>query len=100
MNGEAYVRIYDDTSNLVDTPWYANGNTTGWQEWLFTASTPGNYKLVLGVREPEAYHSNHAVAYFDGNAMIGAAVPLPAAFWLFGTGLLGLLGIRRRMAAG
>ena len=29
-----------------------------------------------------------------------ALVLLPAAFWLFGTGLLGLLGIRRRMAAG
>jgi hypothetical protein len=29
-----------------------------------------------------------------------APVPIPAAVWLFGTGLLGLLGIRRKIKKG
>jgi len=34
-----------------------------------------------------------------GTLMTGAAVPLPAAVWLFGSGLLGLIGVGRRRAA-
>lgn len=34
-----------------------------------------------------------------GIAKIGAVVPVPAAVWLFGSGLLGLAGIARRKAA-
>lgn len=43
---------------------------------------------------------------FDGNALSGypyvtftPSVPVPAAVWLFGSGLLGLIGVARRKAA-
>jgi hypothetical protein len=32
----------------------------------------------------------------DGLLTVAQAVPLPAAFWLFGTGLMGLIGFSRR----
>jgi hypothetical protein len=34
-----------------------------------------------------------------GNLTVGSPVPLPAAVWLFGSGLLGLVGVGRRRAA-
>jgi hypothetical protein len=37
------------------------------------------------------------VLTFTGNA--GSAVPLPAAVWLLGSGLLGLAGVSRRRLA-
>lgn len=36
--------------------------------------------------------------YLDSVSMTQTAVPLPAAFWLLGSGVLGLLGIRRRIS--
>jgi hypothetical protein len=38
-------------------------------------------------------------AYFDNASMTVAAVPVPAAVWLFGSGLLGLIGVARRKKA-
>jgi hypothetical protein len=44
--------------------------------------------------------SNTIVLNADGSLTVGASgVPIPAAAWLFGSGLLGLLGIGRRKAA-
>jgi len=40
---------------------------------------------------------NPVWAVHDGN--VGAVVPVPAAVWLFGSGLLGLLGLARRKQA-
>jgi hypothetical protein len=43
--------------------------------------------------------------FADGSTMLnpmndpGASVPVPAAAYLFGSGLLGLIGLRRKMAA-
>jgi len=37
--------------------------------------------------------------YFDNASMTVAAVPVPAAVWLFGSGLLGLIGVARRKKA-
>ena len=41
---------------------------------------------------------NYAWAVHDGN-IAGVVVPIPAAVWLFGSGLLGLIGISRRKKA-
>ena len=37
-----------------------------------------------------------ALALFGLSSPAPAAVPLPAAVWLFGSGLLGLVGVARR----
>ncbi len=34
-----------------------------------------------------------------GNGSVPASVPVPAGFWLFGSGLLGMLGLRRKVQA-
>jgi hypothetical protein len=47
-----------------------------WNDWLTTAKT-GKYYIEY---EPAAV----------------AAVPVPAAVWLFGSGLIGLIGMARR----
>jgi hypothetical protein len=39
---------------------------------------------------------NGTLLSFTGNTASNTTVPLPAAAWLFGSGLLGLLGIGRR----
>lgn len=45
------------------------------------------------------YSSSSAKVWFD-NVTVGAgSVPIPAAVWLFGSGLLGLLGMSRRKRA-
>ena len=42
------------------------------------------------------FDNNYKWAVFEGNV---SAVPIPAAVWLFGSGLLGLIGITRRKKA-
>jgi len=37
--------------------------------------------------------------FADGSTQVSAPVPVPAAIWLLGSGLIGLVGIRRRMTA-
>ena len=40
--------------------------------------------------------SNELGAWVVHDGDVGAVVPVPAAIWLFGSGLLGLIGITRR----
>jgi len=50
----------------------------------------------------QSYILGTATVDASGNLSIagnGAAVPLPAAVWLLGSGLLGLFGVARRRAA-
>lgn len=61
------------------------------------ASTNTNVdQLVFTVRQPDA-----ASQALDTSAVwtVSAEVPIPAAAWLFGSGLIGLLGIARRKKA-
>ncbi len=67
---------------------------------LWFASTPGfgvtldgyfyNYKKF---KDP-AFAAQH-LSYGSGLDVVGSPVPVPAAAWLLGSGLLGLLGVRR-----
>ena len=38
------------------------------------------------------------ISYVDPNDVIGVVVPVPATVWLFGSGLIGLIGVARRKA--
>jgi hypothetical protein len=83
------------------------------------SATPYSDALTIGLSIPQGYAPLAAtsasqgftdgpftgvVAYFDigsGNSMYVtsvSAVPVPAAVWLFGSGLLGLIGVARRKA--
>lgn len=62
--------------------------------WLFYfGGDPGAHKTILKLGNSRA-----AWAVRDGDVLL-ATVPLPAAVWLFGSGLLGLAGMARRRTA-
>ena len=81
---------------LYDGPQYGSaGAPTQNQKWLL-ASTDGNGDGIMGI--PMAVGGPLAGMDINFSANL-TAVPVPAAFWLFGSGLLGLIGMGRRKAA-
>lgn len=84
--------------------WNGNGNTIN---WLTTTDTTVNNSLSLyryyydATVSPatELYGSidiNTDTGVVSYNAVSVSAVPVPAAVWLFGSGLMGLVGVARR----
>jgi hypothetical protein len=89
--------------------WYGGGDTTPAVTWVPSGGTSSsNFYLAT-----DATNNNNPAALADifnlGTASLSAsgvlsfaplaAVPLPAAVWLFGSGLLGLAGVARRRSA-
>ncbi len=97
----------------TDGPWNWNpitgGNTGNWNE-LLRATSPrnwrnGNFNLSLADDASEVWvafwldNGENDFSKFDNVVVTADAlvvVPVPAAVWLFGSGLLGLVGISRR----
>ncbi len=70
----------------------SNSNALGGTQklWYVTAGTPaGNTTRV-------AYTEEATVTLTSGGLTVAGVVPLPAAVWLLGSGLLGLAGVGRR----
>lgn len=59
----------------------------------FSGSTTGTFSSSEAVLMTQITHSGKGVTSFDAEM---SAVPIPAAFWLLGSGLVGLIGIKRR----
>jgi hypothetical protein len=65
--------------------------------WVFSFANDGSNTSIAGSVGNELKFDNMgAWAVHDGNI---SAVPVPAAMWLFGSGLLGLIGMARRKKA-
>ncbi len=68
-------------------------NSPGFAAWLFTggdaASNAGTWMVAWINASGKSPDLSHLSIY-------APAVPIPAAVWLFGSGLLGLIGIARR----
>jgi hypothetical protein len=121
--------IVDDVSNFGRSNWYAGGSGTpdvstnllgllaslGVQEsldnltdgiFIFNVSglTGIAYLLVGTPPRNDDYGPLTATGieqfYINGFNMAPAVTPIPAAIWLFGSGLLGLIGIERKTQAG
>ena len=56
------------------------------------------YALDMDVHVPAAFTSVPYSLHMEGT-INASAVPVPAAVWLFGSGLLGLVGVARRKKA-
>jgi len=63
----------------------------------FRTSTSGGSNYLSFGDQSNTGISDVDLAFYQ--ATIGTAVPVPAAVWLFGSGLIGLMGIARRKKA-
>jgi hypothetical protein len=92
VSSGTYNHLFDltDTSSYNSSFVTANGGT----------ATGAEAALAAGLADELAYFNIHTSAV-PGGEIRGflTAVPIPAAAWLFGTGLLGLIGIVRRKKA-
>jgi hypothetical protein len=79
---------------LYDGPLYGGaGKPLGTKVWML-ASTDGNGDGVMGI--PMAAGGPFAGFNWNFSAYAPTAVPVPAAAWLFGSGLMGLVAAARR----
>ncbi len=63
-----------------------NGNTVSGNEGNGVVLFEGNYSSLSWISTNENWYA----------FTVGSAVPIPAAAWLFGSGLIGLIGVARR----
>jgi hypothetical protein len=73
---------------------YTGGSLVG---GLTTGRVEGSFAGILGFGFGQSLLGQDFTGS-GGIAKVGAVVPVPAAVWLFGSGLLGLAGIARRRA--
>jgi len=78
-------------------PYGSAGAPTKNQVWML-ASADGNGDGVMGI--PMAAQGPFAGFNWNFSAFAPTAVPIPAAVWLFGSGLIGLVGAARRRRQG
>jgi len=92
---ELFVNIQTDTRYWTGTP-YRDVTGFYWQ-WSFV-KTPSTQDLLDGPFKTTLAggNSRYAWAVRDGRA----TVPVPPSIWLVGTGLVGLVGRRRKWAGG
>ena len=89
--GSVTFNLYND-SNLVAS--YTAG-TPSFSTDITSLTSTGSVTEIEAV----ITHSGSTMSSFDAN-VVQNPVPVPAAFWLLGSGLMGLIGIRRRVARG
>ena len=104
------VALYEN-SNLLDSLSY-EGDLPPFSEGTFLSGSDNNTDIISISRIPNGLDSNNNAADFQqgcitpGSVNIAgsgdcsvtsvSAVPIPAAAWLFGSGILGLVGFARR----
>ena len=91
----------DYTAVNEDTPTPATLNLTGSDWFILAISTDGGANwsgdtgvTIRGTNSYDVHFSDGSILEVDARV-----VPVPAAVWLFGSGLLGLVGVARRKAA-
>ncbi|WP_367359544.1 hypothetical protein [Syntrophus sp. (in: bacteria)] len=89
--GSVTFNLYND-SNLVAS---YTGDTPSFSTDIASLTSTGSITEIEAV----IIHEGSAMSSFDAN-VVQNPVPVPAAFWLLGSGLMGLIGIRRRGARG
>jgi hypothetical protein len=89
--------VNSDDSSLNATIWNtAIGSESGNFAGIGTLSTTQVADLLAGNLYVNIHSTNYASGELYGQILEAQVVPVPAAIWLFGSGLLGLVGLARR----
>ncbi|MHB8624346.1 MAG: VPLPA-CTERM sorting domain-containing protein [Sulfuricaulis sp.] len=77
---------------------FTNGNAMFVWDGIYGNSYTLNYTGTVPLGDPSGFGGVKYFLHLTGNVMQASAspVPVPAAVWLFGSGLLGLVGVARR----
>ncbi|RDH85023.1 MAG: hypothetical protein DIZ80_03135 [endosymbiont of Galathealinum brachiosum] len=103
MGSLFYGALGNVAPTLSNTGPFSNIGFFAWEFWTATEYSPPNYPfdyvawsfdMRLGSQnDSDKVNSAQAWAVQSGDV---SAVPVPAAVWLFGSGLVGLIGVARR----
>lgn len=104
-DGPGGVDPYNDFSIVAGDKIYlihdvaaiGNAGSSGWQDFTFTALN--DFSVLKFVVSNHGDTFNDSLIFIDDVTSVSnpvSAVPVPAAVWLFGSGLAGLLGYRKR----
>ena len=106
--GVAFAEFFSELSGggtskaeiLGGSPLAIDPDPTVWTSFIFTGTTgpdvSGGVTLQLGAANGPGVPTE---MFYDNIVVDVTAVPVPAAVWLFGSGLIGLIGIARRRKA-
>ena len=89
----AAIMVYDGSDKITGDLYNADGGA--WANAYILSSDEDALDDILWPDLLEAY-SNTFILADSSAAYPSATVPIPGAVWLLGTGLIGILGIRRR----
>jgi len=103
----AFIRVFDAAFNLLDgdtlntlaaTPVFQDGklSVTMNPAWENGGIIQFGFNNLVGNYDGSGRFYDNACWTNDGGASCPSAVPIPAAVWLFGSGLVGLVGVARR----
>lgn len=92
------VTFGDTTLSSAPMTSPSSGTTSAWQDQtlIFTA-TATTQDLIFRANQADGVIANRLDLGLDGVSLV--VIPVPASVWLFGSGLLGLVGIARRKKA-
>lgn len=80
---------------LANVATVGEGGSSGWNNFSFTAlSDFTDLKFIVSNDTDTAFNSTLYIDNISSGSV--SAVPVPAAVWLFGSGLVGLLGFNRK----
>jgi hypothetical protein len=97
IDGKVYIDPFTPTADILEVGgWYLSLSS-------LTIGTPDIFMSGSGLLYGNGYDSTAVDWTFSGGtssySMTITAVPVPAAVWLFGSGLVGLIAVARRKAA-
>jgi hypothetical protein len=90
--GYADLSAYGDKCEIDMTLWQVRHETLG------TSVTSDDYNQSFGIAATLRFNKETGAITLNASGEPANCVPVPAAAWLLGSGVLGLLGLRRRNA--